>query len=303
MLLKANAPKELKVEAAPMMYVTVPPEIYAELFGYVDEYATECSGCGLVERIEHAFDDGSIELEFKVKEIFLPNQHNSATASDVPAEETAAVVVQALQEGKDTEHMRLHWHSHVDMAVFHSGTDEENYEDFKTGDWLVSIVANKKRDLLARVDFYKPFRVKFIDIPVYVEQPAFESVQHKVKKNVKRAKDWESKNPKTYEYSGNGYTKKDYGSDYVPWWKDDAKDAPPEVTRGAVKDFATPNDLWPFYQALMQAEYEGLLETISDHNGNIIGFKHEGKHFEFDVFEVDAPIVLEGGHDDNRLIY
>lgn len=291
MLMKVNQPVVFKVEATPTMYVTMPPEVYAELMGYVQEFSdTEVSGCGLVEERVHTFDDGSQEREFYVSEIFLPNQNNFPASSDVPSQETARVVTDALREGKDTSKMRFHWHSHVDMEVFHSVTDNENYDELVTGEFLVSLVVNKSAKMLARVDYFKPFRVKLIDIPVYVKQPTEQGLALKIKANAMRVKAWDKANPKTYapaNYAGNkSWDREDWEHD-DNWNKWDKK----ESLRGSLAEgLADPSELTSLYAALKAGEEAGHITLVPDEKGNVVGYVDNltNRYFEMDVYETYA---------------
>lgn len=60
-------------------------------------------------------------------------------------------------------------HSHADMDVFWSGTDDSTIDDLVDG-YLLSIVVNKKGDILARIDSSVPIRATIDKLPVEVEQ-------------------------------------------------------------------------------------------------------------------------------------
>lgn len=193
---------EQKTEFKGGSYITFTNEALSEMFGYVDEFDTECGGMAQVERIEHKFDDGDIEYEYRISEIFLPNQCNTGSTTDINAEEMGKLLEELIAQDKDTSKLRGHWHSHVNMSVFHSGTDSDNYDDLRTGSWLVSIVANKKGDLLGRVDFYEPVRMSITGLPIFLVSENDKRIEDKVKANVARVKKYEEDNRKV-KYSNN----------------------------------------------------------------------------------------------------
>ena len=156
-------------------YITIPRQVYVDFCAIVDHFDTEVSGCGLVERVEHRYkgllksDPDVVEIQFKVLEVFLPTkQTNTKASTEIDEEEIFKLQNRLLAENKNTELLRMHWHSHADMGVFHSGTDEENYATLSGGDFLVSLVLNKEHKFLGRVDYFKPVRVMLSDLSVRV---------------------------------------------------------------------------------------------------------------------------------------
>lgn len=156
-------------------YITIPSDVYYELCEYVKYYDTEVSGCGLVERINHVVgdkDSSVSSVEYKIIEIFLPKeQDNSGSATDIKPETIHALMVELIELGKDVQKLKLHWHSHANMGVFHSGTDEDNYNTLANGDFLVSLVGNHDLDFLGRIDIYGGARITVTNVPVYIDMP------------------------------------------------------------------------------------------------------------------------------------
>ena len=208
MQVKVSKTKELETEIEYFCYLTIAQTVYEELFKYVDSFEGECSGCGLIEQVKHEFEKDKPEYEYKLKEIFLPNQKNTSATTNIEDSEVHSLITQLIQEDKNPEELKFHWHSHKDMSVFHSTTDTENYEDLKTGEWLVSIVINSKREIYARLDFYKPFRLSISSIPVYVDSPPVSVDDSRINANIERVKEHDK--PVTTVYHSEGY----YGNLY-----------------------------------------------------------------------------------------
>lgn len=211
--------KEKQLNFKQFVYITLPQSIYEELMHYINEFDTECSGCGLVEEIVHQYEDKT-QIEYLVKEIHLPEkQDNSAGGTEYNGEEVAKYITDCVLNNKidDKVNARLHWHSHADMSVFHSNTDEDNYDEIKCGEFLVSIVANKAGDLLGSIHYYKPMRFDVDSIPVYIETgDAFD--KSRADANIAKVKEYERSKVVPTIYSGVdnfGYPDHyNYGADY-----------------------------------------------------------------------------------------
>ena len=195
--------------------LVLPMPVYTQLMTYVNGFDTECSGAGLV----------SCEIKdaahvFTMYEAFLPEkQKNSAGATDIEADEVGRLVTRLVREGKRTEDLRCHWHSHNTMSVFHSGTDEDNYKVLKTGEYLVSLVLNKAGEIKASVHYYKPFTLSAENIPVTVMLDDIE-VSPQWAEDIKKVKEFDK--PKVIESSFKGWEKwKDESSSYGGYKRQD----------------------------------------------------------------------------------
>lgn len=178
---------EPTVSLKPRVYVTMLPEVLQELKAYVEHYKTEVSGCGLVEKYE--LNDKDVHyIEFRVTEIFLPSeQSNSAASTDIDSKVIHQIMTDLLSQNKDTSKLKFHWHSHADMSVFHSSTDEENYDELNNGEYLISMVLNRKGDMFTSVHFYEGLGIDIEGVELYTFMPdADEKVADKIKKNIEK---------------------------------------------------------------------------------------------------------------------
>lgn len=182
-----------KVETSAVHYISIPVQLYNDLCAYVDHYDTEVSGCGMVERIEHRTkaedkdEPDVVEIEFRISEVYLPSkQSNSAASTDIDDDTIADLVHSLLAQGKNTEHLRLHWHSHADMDTFHSGTDEDNYKTLSNGEFLVSLVLNKAHKFLGRIDYFNPVRVTLSGVAVYMQLESENKPSKEALENIKK---------------------------------------------------------------------------------------------------------------------
>ena len=162
--------------------------------------------------IDRSNYDDHIEIEYRISKIYLPAvQANTKASSDIEGEEIGKIVTDLVQSGNCSSELRLHWHSHNDMSVFHSGTDNENYDDLKTGDFLVSIVANKKNEMLGRVDYYKPFNVIYNNLPIMIKM--VNELGPHVQNNIDKVKENESKSLKPINLYSDKWSSKNFKDD------------------------------------------------------------------------------------------
>jgi len=273
---KPKPPETYKVGHKVSLKIDVQP--YIEMREYAKRFTPdECSGMGLVERTDYT--DGSVE--FTITEVFLPNQYNSGGATDIPDDEMNKLNTELVVTGKDTSKLKFHWHSHVDFSVFHSGTDDENYDDLQSGDFLVSLVVNNKGDMLGSVHLYKPLRIDVCNIEV--EAPSKweldEVTDTKVTGNVARVKENEpalrKKHAPVYTgyggYGGGGY---EVGGSW-------------SYKEGLAYD--------PDFEQLLKAgEEEGIITLFLDDAGTIYGYMNNntGESYEL-ISEID--MTLHGG--------
>jgi len=239
---------EEQYKVAHKITLKIEPEPYAEMIAYAHKFSPdECSGVGMVERID--YDDRSIE--FKVTEVFLPNQYNTGGTTDIPEDELNKVNTDCVNDDKDTTKLKFHWHSHVDMSVFHSGTDDENYDELQVGEYAVSLVVNKRGDMLGSVHLYEPLRIDICNIEVEVPVDAVAD-EDKVKSNYDRVKTHEP--ALRQEHGVSVWT----GQGNYDAWDDYIMD-------GLAMDY-------DFEALLVAGEKEGIITLFYDYSYCIIGY-------------------------------
>jgi hypothetical protein len=146
--------------SGPVVQVTA--EVKRALDAYIAVCNTEISGFGLIDRLP-----GGI---LRVTKLYLPEQVCSGSDTEVSLEHLSTVFAQVAADGHDTAKLRLWWHSHVDMGVFWSSTDDTTAKDLAEngGGWFLSIVGNKRGEYKCRLDMNTPFRILWDNIPVSV---------------------------------------------------------------------------------------------------------------------------------------
>jgi len=203
-----NSKSDETIIGLSLQTIVLPVGVYAELMEYTSHYPTEVSGCGLVSRQECKTMVGEYKsnqhlvhtVTYNVKEVFLPpRQKNSYSSTEIDEEMIAELRGQLIEQGKNVEELRLHWHSHVNMNTFHSGTDDDNYAGLDNGNYLISLVVNKRREVLGRVDIYSPVVVAFTNVPVFIAMPTTEEVSSKVTVNLQALDEFIKKEEKSYK--------------------------------------------------------------------------------------------------------
>ena len=135
------------------------PEVEQRIRHYTDLANGEVSGLGTVEE----FDGG-----FLVDKVFLPKQNCTPAGTTLDEDAVATLLMELEAAGEDSGRMRLWFHSHAHHDVFWSQTDEECIEGLANGDYILSLVTNKRGHTLARLDIFRPVRMTVDDIPVSI---------------------------------------------------------------------------------------------------------------------------------------
>jgi len=123
---------------------------------YFTELASdEISGMG-----KTSISEDKIYLE----EIVIFKQTCSAGSTEIDDDAIAKFIYQLQKNDEDTAVWNLWWHSHADMEVFWSGTDNATITDHAGGQsFLISLVVNKKGERKARLDVFpkdnSPFNI------------------------------------------------------------------------------------------------------------------------------------------------
>lgn len=135
----------------PMVFFSI--EAQRTIDYIVDQSPDEIAWLGLVEEVE----DG-----YLVQKIVIPEQEVSGTTVDISAEAMGRLVNELMDEGLDPSLLRYHGHSHVNMAVHPSTTDQDHISEYLEGvDWFIRSIHNKKGD--RRVDVFEKFNQRVVN--------------------------------------------------------------------------------------------------------------------------------------------
>jgi len=172
---------------------------------WTDAADGEVSGLGIVQ-IE--------EDRMVIREAFILDQECSGADTELDPEAISKLMTDIIKADKDPGMLKFWWHSHVNMGVFWSGTDDECAETLST-EYAFSLVVNKKKERRVRLDLYNPFRitVDHVRLVELAEEDAElkEQCEKDVKEKVK-SKSWCYNKNKSRDIShyGKGY----FGGDY-----------------------------------------------------------------------------------------
>lgn len=117
---------------------------YTKLWHWIQAAEGEVSGLGVVKK------DGN---DLIVKDVFLLDQTCSAGHTDLDEEALTNFLYDLAVKGKDPSEYNFWWHSHAHMGTFWSTVDQANCERLSPESELISLVMNKRGDMLARRDF------------------------------------------------------------------------------------------------------------------------------------------------------
>ncbi len=138
--------------------VEIQPSAYVKLWAYVNACPGELSGFGLVD-----FVGGRL----LIRDVFVPSQRSSAASSVITEADLTRFLGEMLDSGADTGRLHLYWHSHADFEVFWSAVDLQTVaSSFPQADWLLALVLNRRGDVKACLQMYRPVTGRFEDLPV-----------------------------------------------------------------------------------------------------------------------------------------
>ncbi|MCB9368892.1 MAG: hypothetical protein H6507_07300 [Calditrichaeota bacterium] len=133
-----------------------------KLWLWTDMAKGEVSCLGLVDEVVNA--DTKRITALVVTDFFLVKQNCSYDETDMDIADVAKLITELESKGIDSRKLRCWAHSHGSMSVFWSGQDETWISGLANGEWLLSLVVNKKRDAIMRLDQYHPSHIYLADV-------------------------------------------------------------------------------------------------------------------------------------------
>lgn len=183
--------KRKEDEKPPMVCFT--EQVLAKFKGYVDNCSLEIGWLALV-RID-------AQGRYIVYDTLLPHQNVSAVTTDLMESGLQEVGEEILKTRPDEfNNVRCWCHSHVNMQVCPSGTDDETFEQFyENCEYFIRVICNKKGDM--RVDFVdleKEIRYDNINWYILLSKET-EALNNSIEKYQKEIDEIVAKNKKTIE--------------------------------------------------------------------------------------------------------
>lgn len=140
----------------------IPLEVWLKMMAFIVNCQVEINGFGFVSQQRDVIH---------VDDVFILEQSADAASVETDPQSLSRFVYEMVRNGGDPGRIRFQWHSHVDMAPFWSPTDQSNIEDWP-GEWLVSLVANRRGEYLCRIDTYEPRLGVSLSPGIYTTLPA-----------------------------------------------------------------------------------------------------------------------------------
>lgn len=143
--------------------------------------------------------------DYIIYDTILPKQEITSVTTELTEQGLQDISEEILMTRPDEfNNIRCWCHSHVNMAVFASGTDEETFEQFYSNcDYFIRIICNKKNDI--KVDFvdleqevrFDNIEWSFYTLPEteakYLAIDSYEEIVKKSQEEIKKLKDEISK--------------------------------------------------------------------------------------------------------------
>lgn len=126
-----------------------------KLLLYAARCPVEIGGLGMV-----AEEAGGLTIA----DVFLLPQRVSAWDTELDPEALLDLLGRLVAEGRDVAGVRLWWHSHGDMDLVWSETDAATIANLP-GDFWVALLANRRGEILCRLDAFTPRRRTW-DLPL-----------------------------------------------------------------------------------------------------------------------------------------
>lgn len=138
--------------------ILITPEAFQKLRLYIELCPVEIGGLGEVER------DGD---RFVITDLFILPQKVSPSETELDPAALLEILECCVAEGRNPASLCLWWHSHAEMDVEWSETDERTIANF-SGDFMISLVGNKGGEFACRLDILPPNGQTLGDLPLTV---------------------------------------------------------------------------------------------------------------------------------------
>ena len=135
-------------------------QAYQQMNALTDACPIEISAMGVLASTAQRREWG-ISEKFYIIGFHVPDQECTGGSTIMETDSLSELTLALRDQGIASEQICVWWHSHVNMGVSHSGTDEKQIEDFHFDKVCISIITNKRREINVRVDIFSPFRFTF----------------------------------------------------------------------------------------------------------------------------------------------
>lgn len=193
------------------MNVIIQQNTYDKIMYWINKTDKEVGGFG---KVIYNKEDKT----FRIVDAYLLNQEVGSATTDIDADALCDLMVDTFRvEGE----LKWWWHSHVDMAVFWSGTDKETIKEIGSQGWCLATVFNKKFEMRSALGYANEVfgTYEFADnLDTEIEQPDLDENMVKVWDDEYTAKVRDKKYGTSFHYSG-GYQGDLWDSGTQSWKK------------------------------------------------------------------------------------
>lgn len=220
---KKAAAKQAKAEAVvdekkptPKIVIHIDQDVFHKIMHWVRKSSNEVSGFGNV-----VFDP--VNKIFRIVDAFLVEQYNNTgTTTELEATDMGRMMFKHRNFGAGA--MKWWWHSHVNMNVFWSGTDESTIRQYGGNGFIVATVFNKREEMRSAVCYKSEHplfgeQLSFVDnVDTMVEYPEAWDLEYDEKVKTRAVTHYAS--TQTYnqnwlpDYSGRGSGKNRTADDF-----------------------------------------------------------------------------------------
>lgn len=181
-----NWPKNQRERVQLGIKIQVDAVAMQKLWLWADIAKGEFSCLGLVDDIRDA-NTGAVTA-LVVTDFILIKQQSSSDETELSQAAVAELLVDLEVKGINGNKLRCWAHSHGDLSVFWSGQDDRCIEGLANGEYVLSLVVNKQRDSMMRLDQYHPCHLYLGDVvwevrydtPTGLSEACFEEFKAKV---------------------------------------------------------------------------------------------------------------------------
>lgn len=143
--MKSEITPLIQLPSTTMPYVFYTVDAWKTIEYLVMKAEKEIGWFGLVDE----YDDGN----YCITEILIPHQEVTSASVDIETDAISKLVNQLMDAGKNPEKLRYHGHSHVNMQVIPSTTDQNHLEEYMEDcPWFIRGIYNKKGE--SKVDIF-----------------------------------------------------------------------------------------------------------------------------------------------------
>ena len=128
------------------------------------------------EEMEKMKESKSFDFDYYIVDVYPVKQECSSVYTEMDEESLIEKRMELREEGYGFERQNVHFHTHPNMGVSPSATDEKLIEGFEADSGHISIIMNENyalsgdtSGLYVRLDLWKPFRQTFEKLRMVVD--------------------------------------------------------------------------------------------------------------------------------------